>query len=161
MKDYQKERILNVLNPYHDPQGIGYNVIQSMIAIGDGGLSGKGLGYGSQVQLKFLPEAHTDFMLASIAEELGFISILAVFSLILIIIWRIIKVAFIAENNFARMFCGGMALLIFIQTVINSGMNFGISPVIGITFPFLSYGGSSLIALFFGLGLVQSIKVRS
>ena len=161
LKDYQKERILNVLNPYHDPQGIGYNVIQSMIAIGDGGLSGKGLGYGSQVQLKFLPEAHTDFMLASIAEELGFISVLAVFSLVLIIIWRIIKVAFIAENNFARMFCGGMALLIFIQTVINSGMNFGISPVIGITFPFLSYGGSSLIALFFGLGLVQSIKVRS
>ena len=137
LKDYQKERILNVLNPYHDPQGIGYNVIQSMIAIGDGGLSGKGLGYGSQVQLKFLPEAHTDFMLASIAEELGFISVLAVFSLVLIIIWRIIKVAFMAENNFcADVSREAWPCLFLFRLLLIAARTSGVSPVIGITFPF-------------------------
>lgn len=161
LKDYQKERILNVLNPYHDAQGIGYNVIQSMIAIGEGGVFGRGLGYGPQVQLGFLPEAHTDFMLASVAEEFGFFAALIIFCLLLFMIWRLIKIAIRAENNFARMFCAGLALLIFIQTVINSGMNLGLLPVIGIAFPFLSYGGSNLIALFLGLGLAQSIKVRS
>lgn len=161
LKAYQKERILSFLNPYHDPQGAGYNAIQSMIAVGDGGWFGKGLGYGSQIQLGFLPEAHTDFMFASIAEEFGFIGVAIIFILLAVILWRIASIAFHADNNFARLFCVGMILLVFIQVVINMGMNIGLAPVIGITFPFLSYGGSSLAAFFVGLGFVQSIKARS
>ena len=160
-KEYQKDRILTFLNPYSDPQGAGYNVIQSMTAVGDGGFFGRGLGYGSQVQFGFLPEAHTDFMFASIAEEFGFLGVLIVFLLLSLIIFRIIKIAMLAENNFARLFCIGVASWIFVQVVINAGMNLGIMPVTGITFPFLSYGGSSLLSLFLALGLVQSIKLRS
>ncbi len=160
-KDYQKDRVLTFLNPYADPQGAGYNVIQSMIAVGDGGIFGRGLGYGSQVQFGFLPEAHTDFMFASVAEEFGLIGVIFIFSLLSIIIWRIIKIAMLAENNFARLFCIGVVSWIFIQIIINAGMNLGMIPVTGITFPFLSYGGSSLLALFIAIGLVQSIKFRS
>ncbi|MBI3671792.1 rod shape-determining protein RodA [Candidatus Azambacteria bacterium] len=160
-KEYQKERIMTFLNPYEDPQGAGYNVIQSMIAVGDGGFFGKGLGHGSQVQFGFLPEAHTDFMFASIAEEFGFFGIIIIFTLLSVMVWRVVKIAALAENNFARLFCIGFASWIFVQVVINAGMNLGIMPVTGITFPFLSYGGSSLVALFIALGLVQSIKLRS
>ncbi len=158
---YQKDRIMTFLNPYNDPQGAGYNVIQSMIAIGDGGFFGKGLGSGSQVQFGFLPEAHTDFMFASVAEEFGFLGVIIIFSLLSIIMYRIIKTAIFAENNFARLFCVGVASWIFVQIIINAGMNLGIMPVTGITFPFLSYGGSSLLSLFIALGLIQSIKLRS
>ena len=161
LKEYQKERIFSFLNPYGDPQGSGYNAIQSMIAVGDGGWFGKGLGYGSQVQLGFLPEAHTDFMFASVAEEFGFVGVVIIFLLAGIVLWRIASIALSAENNFARLFCVGMMLLVSIHMIVNMGMNIGLMPVIGITFPFLSYGGSSLVSLFLGLGLVQSIKVRS
>jgi len=160
-KEYQKDRIMTFLNPYNDPQGAGYNVIQSMIAIGDGGIFGSGLGYGSQVQFGFLPEAHTDFMFASIGEEFGLIGIIIVFILLSIIIFRIIKIAINADNNFARLFCIGFVSWLFVQIIINAGMNLGVMPVTGITFPFLSYGGSSLLSLFIALGLVQSIRVRS
>ena len=161
MKDYQKERIATFVNPYNDPQGVGYNAIQSMIAVGSGGMFGKGLGYGSQVQLGFLPEAHTDFMFASIAEEFGFVGILIIFVLLVTIFWRITRIALDSENNFARLFCAAMIILIAVEFIINMGMNVGIMPVIGIPFPFLSYGGSSVLMLFIGLGIVQSIKVRS
>lgn len=161
LKDYQKERIVSFVNPYHDPQGVGYNAIQAMIAVGSGGMFGKGLGYGSQVQLGFLPEAHTDFMFASIAEEFGLFGAMIVLLLLCIIAWRIMRIGLAAENNFARIFCAAMMLLIFIHVVINMGMNVGLMPVIGIAFPFLSYGGSNLLALFIGLGLVQSIHIRS
>ncbi len=161
LKDYQKERIVSFVNPYHDPQGVGYNAIQAMIAVGSGGVFGKGLGYGSQVQLGFLPEAHTDFMAASIAEEFGLVGVMIVFLLLCVIVWRIMRIGLAAENNFARIFCAAMMLLIFIHVTINMGMNVGLMPVIGIAFPFLSYGGSNLLALFVGLGLVQSIHTRS
>lgn len=161
LKEYQKDRIMTFINPYSDPQGSGYNAIQSMISVGDGGLLGRGLGYGSQIQFGFLPEAHTDFMFASIAEEFGFLGIVIVFSLLALIAWRIIKIAFGSENNFAKIFCAGFVALIFIQVAINGGMNLGLMPITGITFPFLSYGGSSLIALFWGIGIIQSIKIRS
>lgn len=160
-KDYQKERIATFINPYNDPQGIGYNAIQSMIAVGSGGVFGKGLGYGSQVQLGFLPEAHTDFMFASIAEEFGLVGMLIILILLITIFWRITRIALAADNNFARLFCAAMIILIAIEFIINMGMNVGIMPVIGIPFPFLSYGGSSILMLFIGLGIVQSIKVRS
>lgn len=159
-EEYQKDRVMTFLNPYTDPQGAGYNVIQSMIAIGDGGFFGRGLGYGSQVQFGFLPESHNDFMFASIAEEFGLFGVLIVLALLSVIIWRIIKIAGAAENNFAKLFCIGFASWIFAQVVINAGMNLGLMPVTGITFPFLSYGGSSLVALFLALGIVQSIRLR-
>lgn len=161
LKDYQKSRILTFINPYSDPQGSGYNAIQAMISVGDGRLSGRGLGYGSQIQFGFLPEAHTDFMFASIAEEFGFLGVIIILSLLALIAWRILKIASGAENNFAKIFCAGFVILIFIQVAINGGMNLGIMPITGITFPFLSYGGSSLIALFWGIGIIQSIKIRS
>lgn len=161
LKDYQKERIVSFVNPYHDPQGVGYNAIQAMIAVGSGGIFGKGLGYGSQVQLGFLPEAHTDFMFASIAEEFGLFGVMIIFLLLCIVMWRIMRIGLHAENNFARIFCAAMMILIFIHVVINMGMNIGLMPVVGIAFPFLSYGGSNLLALFAGVGLVQSIHVRS
>ena len=161
LEPYQKERIISFVNPYHDPQGVGYNAIQAMIAVGSGGMFGKGLGYGSQVQLGFLPEAHTDFMFASIAEEFGLFGVMIMVLLLYIIIWRIMRIGLHAENNFARIFCAAMMMLIFIHVVISMGMNVGLMPVIGIAFPFLSYGGSNLLALFMGLGLVQSIHVRS
>jgi len=160
-KDYQKDRIMTFINPYSDPKGAGYNVIQSMIAIGDGGFFGKGLGHGSQVQFGFLPEAHTDFMFAAISEEFGFFGVIVLFVLIFVMIWRIIVTAISAENNFARLFCIGVVSWIFVQIVINAGMNLGIMPVTGITFPFLSYGGSSILALFIAIGLIQSIRLRS
>jgi len=160
-KEYQKDRIMTFLNPYADPQGAGYNVIQSMTAVGDGGVFGRGLGAGSQVQFGFLPEAHTDFMFAAIAEEFGLVGIVFIFALLSVILWRIIKIAMSADNNFARLFCVGVVSWIFVQIIINAGMNLGIMPVTGITFPFLSYGGSSLLSLFIALGLVQSIKLRN
>jgi len=160
-KEYQKDRIMTFLNPYSDPQGAGYNVIQSMIAIGDGGLFGRGLGSGSQVQFGFLPEAHTDFIFAATAEEFGLLGVVFIFSLLSVVLWRIIKIAISADNNFARLFCAGLVSWIFVQITINAGMNLGVMPVTGITFPFLSYGGSSLLSLFIALGLVQSIKLRS
>jgi len=160
LKDYQKNRIITFVNPYTDPQGAGYNAIQSMISVGDGGFFGKGLGYGSQIQFGFLPEAHTDFMFASVAEEFGFVGVALVFVLLGIIAWRIMRAALAAENNFARIFCAGFLALIFIQVVINAGMNLGLMPITGITFPFLSYGGSSLISLFIGAGVIQSIFVN-
>lgn len=160
LKPYQKDRVFTFLDVYRDPQGSGYNVIQSMIAIGDGGITGKGLGYGSQVQLGFLPESHTDFMFASISEEFGFIGISLIFFLLIVIFWRITRIALEANNNFAKLFCVGIIVLLFIQVTINMGMNLGIMPVTGIPFPFVSYGGSSLISLFIGIGLVQSIHIR-
>ena len=160
-KDYQKDRIMTFLNPYADPQGAGYNVIQSMTAVGDGGIFGRGLGAGSQVQFGFLPEAHTDFMFAAIAEEFGLIGVVLIFLLLSVVLWRIIKIAMSSDNNFARLFCVGVVSWIFVQIVINAGMNLGIMPVTGITFPFLSYGGSSLLSLFIAIGLIQSIKLRS
>jgi len=160
LKEYQKDRIMTFINPYQDPQGAGYNAIQSVIAVGDGGIFGAGLGYGSQIQLGFLPQPHTDFMFASITEEFGAVGAAIVFLLLCAILWRITSIAFHADNNFARLLCAGMVFLIFIQVVINMGMNIGLAPVIGIPFPFLSYGGSSLISFFLGLGLVQSIRVR-
>lgn len=161
LKEYQKDRIIAFLNPYQDPQGFGYNAIQSVIAVGDGGIFGAGLGYGSQIRLGFLPQPHTDFMFASIAEEFGLVGVAIIFLLLCAVIWRMASIALRADNNFARLLCMGMIFLTFIQVVINMGMNIALAPVIGIPFPFLSYGGSSLISFFIGLGLVQNIKIRS
>lgn len=160
MKPYQQERILSFLDPYLDPVGRGYNIIQAKIAIGNGGIFGQGIGYGSQTQYKFLPEPQTDFIFASIAEEFGLLGVLTLFLLFVILVSRIINLAMIVENNFARLIVSSFALLVFLQFFVNAGMATGMLPVVGIPLPFLSYGGSSLISFFIGLGILQSIKVR-
>ncbi len=161
LKEYQKERIISFLNPYSDPRGSGYNVIQSMTAVGDGGFFGRGLGAGSQVQLGFLPEAHTDFIFAAVAEEFGFFGILILLLFVFLIAIRILNTAWSANNNFARLFAIGFLGWFISQVLVNAGMNLGIMPITGITFPFLSYGGSSLLALFISLGILESIRLRS
>ncbi|MBU1102711.1 rod shape-determining protein RodA [Patescibacteria group bacterium] len=161
LKPYQQERILSFLNPSKDPLGHSYNLIQSKIAIGSGGLWGKGLGHGSQSQLNFLPEKHTDFIFAVLAEEWGFLGILFLFAVYLLFFWRLIKLIFICRNNFFRLFVAGFALMLFAQIFINVGMNLGLVPITGISLPFISYGGSNLLINFIALGIVQSIAVRT
>lgn len=160
LKPYQKDRIVSFINPYFDPLGSGYHRIQSVIAIGAGKFWGRGLGQGSQSQLDFLPEQHTDFIFASIAEEWGFIGVVIVFILYFLLFFRIIKTALGATNNFARLFCIGAAIVFLFQAFVNIGMNLGILPIAGISLPFVSYGGSNLIISFITLGIIQSIAVR-
>jgi len=160
LKDYQKERILSFLfSEFKDPLGINWNQTQSIIALGSGGFLGKGFQKGSQVQLGFLPEPHTDFIFAAIGEEMGFVGISLLFILFFVLIWRIFKIAFKTRSNFGKIFCLGYIFLIFSQIFVHVAVNIGLIPVIGITLPFVSYGGSSLIALFIGIGIIQSIRV--
>ena len=160
LKDYQKQRFISFINPYLDPLGSGYHQIQSIIAIGAGQLWGRGLGHGSQSQLQFLPEQHTDFIFASIAEEWGFVGIILIFILYFLLFFRIIKIALQTTNNFARLFCIGATIVFLFQFVVNIGMNLGVLPIAGISLPFVSYGGSNLIISFITLGIIQSIVVR-
>jgi rod shape determining protein RodA len=154
---YQKDRIVHFLNPSSDPLGKGYNVIQSKIAIGSGGFLGKGYKKGTQGQLLFLPEKHTDFMFAATAEELGFTGIMIILIAYFFLIKTLITKAFMSTNNRVLfLFTLGIALQIWIQTFVNIGMNVGILPVTGIPLPFLSVGGSSLIALLFSIGVIYS-----
>ncbi len=161
LKPYQKARITTFLNPYSDPQGAGYQMIQSMIAVGSGQLWGKGLGYGSQTHLHFLPAAETDFIFAAFAEEWGFVGILVMLSLIFLILGRIIRIGITASDNFSRLYTIGFAALIFIQSFIHIGMNMGVMPITGLPLPFVSYGGSSLVTLLIGVGILQNIKINS
>ena len=161
LKPYQKDRITSFINPYLDPKGSGYHRIQSMIAIGSGRLWGRGLGQGTQSQLNFLPEQHTDFIFASIAEEWGFVGVAFVFVFYFLLFWRIIKIALSATNNFARLFCVGWAVVLIFHIFVNVGMNLGILPIAGISLPFISYGGSNLLINFIALGMIQSISIRN
>lgn len=161
LKDYQKERILNVVNPsVSDDLKTGWNQRQAKIAIGSGGLLGEGIAKGSQTQHGFLPEAQTDFVFSSLAEETGLAGIAVLFLLLLTLVWRIIKISLTSQSNFPRLFASGIAILIVFQTFINIGMNLGILPVIGLPLPLVSYGGSSLVAAFIALGILQSIKTH-
>lgn len=160
LKDYQKERLQNVVNPYNDPRGSGYNVIQSMVAVGSGGVFGKGLGHGSQSQLNFLPEKHTDFIFAVIAEELGFVGVLFVFVLFTVLFYRIKETARLARDNFGYLLVVGIMAMLFLQILVNIGMNTGMSPIAGIPLPFLSYGGSSIVIVLASIGIVQSVYIR-
>lgn len=158
---YQKLRITSFLNPYADSQGAGYQMIQSMIAVGSGKIWGKGLGYGSQSHLNFLPEAETDFIFAAFAEEWGFFGSAVLMLLFVLILWRIIRIGRRASDNFSRLFSIGFAALIFSQSVIHIGMNMGVLPITGITLPFVSYGGSSLVSLLAGIGILQNINIHA
>jgi len=157
LKEYQKERIISFLNPYSDPLGRGYHIIQSIIAVGSGKLFGRGLGKGPQSHLNFLPEQHTDFIFATFAEEWGFIGIIFILFLFGIFFYRLCKISLSATNNFARLFVLGFATMILLEAIINIAMNLGLLPIIGIPLPFISYGGSSMIINFIGLGIIQSI----
>jgi rod shape determining protein RodA len=160
LKDYQKERVLNFVAPQEDPLGAGWNKTQSKIAIGSGGLFGKGIGKGSQTQYGFLPETQTDFIFAAIAEEFGLVGIAVLLTLFGIFIFRVVKISLSSSGNFARLFASGFIILVVTQLFINIGMNLGILPVVGIPLPLISYGGSSLLMIFISLGITQNIRVN-
>lgn len=160
LADYQKARIETFLHPESDPQGTGYNVLQAMVAVGSGGMSGKGLGYGSQSQLSFLPEKHTDFIFAVISEELGLIGALFVIGLYGVLLYRIRRISNLASDNFGYLLALGVMIMLFFQVLVNIGMNIGLLPVTGLPAPLLSYGGSSLLSVFLSLGLIFSVSLR-
>lgn len=158
LKNYQKQRIVSFLQPKMEPVGIGWNQNQSKIAIGSGGLFGQGIFRGSQTHYGFLPEPQTDFIFASISEETGLMGGVILFSLFSLLIWRIVKIAFSTESNFPKLFSCGLAVVLISEIFINIGMNLGLLPIIGVSLPLVSYGGSGLISTFFGLGILQSIR---
>lgn len=157
LKDYQKQRIVGFLTPGTDPLGRGYNVIQSTIAVGSGEFLGRGLGRGTQSRLQFLPEFRTDFIFASIAEEMGFLGSIIILSIYLYLLTVCLKLANRAKDNFNYLLILGVFSMLIFQIFINIGMNIGIVPITGITLPLISYGGSSLIVIFICLGLVSSV----
>jgi rod shape determining protein RodA len=160
MHDYQRERVMMLLDPETDPLGAGYHIIQSKIAIGSGGLSGKGWLQGTQSQLEFLPERHTDFIFAVLGEELGLIGALVLLGLYLCLIMRGLVIAAKAQTTFGRVMAGGLMLILFVYVFVNIGMVSGILPVVGVPLPLVSYGGSALIVLMAGFGIVMSIHTH-
>jgi rod shape determining protein RodA len=160
LRDYQKKRILTFLNPEHDPLGAGYHIIQSKIAVGSGGLLGKGFRQGTQSQLSFLPERHTDFAFSVFAEEWGFLGCLVLLALfLLLVIWGI-KVARNAATRFGMFLAFGVSAMLFCHIVINLGMVIGLLPVVGVPLPLFSYGGTSMITTMIGTGLLLNISMR-
>ncbi|PLR38161.1 peptidoglycan glycosyltransferase MrdB [Chimaeribacter arupi] len=160
MHDYQRDRVMMLLDPESDPLGAGYHIIQSKIAIGSGGLSGKGWLHGTQSQLEFLPERHTDFIFAVLAEELGLVGVLILLTLYLCLIMRGLVIAAKAQTTFGRVMAGGLMLILFVYVFVNIGMVSGILPVVGVPLPLVSYGGSALIVLMAGFGIVMSIHTH-
>jgi rod shape determining protein RodA len=157
-KPYQKDRILTFIHPLTDIRGSGYNAYQSTIAVGSGRILGKGVGYGTQSKLQFLPEYQTDFIFAAFAEEWGFVGASVLMILYAIVLWRIVSNAFYGASNFETLFGLGLAILFFTHIVIHVGMNIGLLPVTGQTTPFMSYGGSHLILEFLGLGILMGMR---
>lgn len=160
MHDYQKNRVLTLLDPEKDPLGQGYNIIQSKIAIGSGGFEGKGWFAGTQSQLDFLPEPHTDFIFAVLGEEFGFLGALLILVLYLFIVFRCFMLAMKMENSFARLLTSGIALLFFLYVFVNIAMVSGMLPVVGVPLPFVSYGGTSFVTLMAGFGIIMSCFVH-
>ncbi len=158
LQDYQKSRVLTLFNPWNDPLGSGYHSIQSMIAIGSGGLSGKGWLQGSQSQLDFLPERSTDFVFSVFAEEFGFLGSVLLVLIYSFLIVRCLVIAYQCDYDFARIVAGSIAIMIFFQLFINVGMVSGILPVVGLPLPIISYGGTSMVTVLAGLGLVMGAK---
>jgi len=159
LKPYQKSRILTFLNPDRDPLGAGYQIIQSKIAIGSGGLFGKGFLNGSQSYLDFLPEKHTDFIFTLFSEEFGFFGSLFILLLYILIISRMVKIGNSTRSNFGKIYCYGFSTAFFIYVIVNMGMVLGLLPIVGAPLPIMSYGGSSMLATMFGLSVVMSCKI--
>ena len=158
--DYQQQRIINFVKPAQDPLGSGYHVRQSIIAVGSGQLTGRGLGLGTQSQLHFLPETATDFIFATIAESLGFLGIFLLIFFLSLLFVRILIIMKNARDNFSLYLVYGFGLIFFVQTVINIGMNIGLLPATGLSLPFVSYGGSFLIMCMLAIGVIQSVRLR-
>ncbi len=155
---YQKERILTFVHPLADIEGVGYSARQSVIAVGSGELLGKGVGFGTQSRLQFLPEYETDFIFAAFTEEWGFIGAVIILALFAFVLWRIIAAALHGASNFETLFGAGLAVFFMSHVVINVGMNIGVLPVTGIPLPFMSYGGSHLLTEFAGLGILMGMR---
>ena len=163
LEPYQKQRVLTFLHPLTDIQGAGYNAYQSTVAVGSGEIFGKGIGYGTQSKLQFLPEYETDFIFAAYAEEWGFVGVLLLFGLFGVVIVRILGIALYAGDNFESLFAAGVAIYFVSQFIVHAGMNIGLLPITGTTIPFMSYGGSHLITEFAALGILMGMRrhVRS
>ena len=161
LKPYQKLRVLTFLNPDRDPLGAGYQIIQSKIAVGSGGIFGKGFLQGTQSYLEFLPEKHTDFIFTLFSEEFGFVGSVFLLILYAIIIYRVIKIGIISRSYFAKLFCYSFGASLFIYIVINMSMVLGLLPIVGSPLPIMSYGGSSMLATMIGFGIVMSAKIHS
>ncbi len=161
LKPYQKLRVLTFLNPDRDPLGAGYQIIQSKIAVGSGGLFGKGFLQGTQSYLEFLPEKHTDFIFTLFSEEFGFVGSVFLLLLYAVIIYRVIKIGTISRSYFARLFCYSFGASLFVYIVINMSMVLGLLPIVGSPLPIMSYGGSSMLATMIGFGIVMSAKIHS
>ena len=160
LKPYQKSRILTFLDPERDPLGAGYQIIQSKIAVGSGGIFGKGFLQGSQSYLDYLPEKHTDFIFTLFSEEFGFFGSLILLLIYVVVIYRIGKIGAESKNNFARLFCFGFAAAFFVYVTVNMAMVLGLLPIVGAPLPIMSYGGSSMLAIMTGLGIVMSCKIH-
>ncbi len=161
MKDYMRRRLTTFLAPERDPLGEGYNIIQARISIGSGGLWGRGLGNGTQTQLNFLRVQHTDFIFAVLGEELGFAGAALLLALYAALFWRCLRTALHSRDTFGKLLAAGVATMLLFQVFVNVGMNIGLLPVTGIPLPFISFGGSSLVSIFMGLGLLQSVLIHA
>jgi rod shape determining protein RodA len=161
LQDYQKDRVANFLNPGRDPLDSGYNILQSTIAIGAGQLFGRGLGFGSQSQLRFLPEAQTDFVFSVIAEELGLAGVTAMLVLFGLLFWRLLFIIRKTNDDFVATATIGILILFFVQLFTNVGANLGLLPITGVTLPFVSYGGSSLVINLLLVGIAESMIVKN
>ena len=160
MHEYQRQRVLTFLNPESDPLGTGYHIIQSKIAIGSGGISGKGWLNGTQSHLEFLPERHTDFIFAVISEEFGLVGVIALLTLYLFIIMRGLYIASQAQDTFGRILAGSLSLIFFVYLFVNAGMVTGLLPVVGVPLPLISYGGTSLVTILASFGMLMSIHTH-
>ena len=160
MHDYQRQRVLTFLNPESDPSGSGYHILQSMIALGSGGLLGKGYGLGSQSQLNFLPEKQTDFIFATLAEEFGFVGCVSVLALYAAAIFMALRTSYVSHSHFGRLAAAGTTVTFTLYVLINGAMVMGLAPVVGVPMPMLSYGGTVMLTVMIGFGLVQSVRVH-
>jgi rod shape determining protein RodA len=160
MKDYQRQRVLTLFDPESDPLGAGWNIIQSKIAIGSGGVFGKGLFQGTQSHLDFLPESHTDFIIAVMAEELGLLGVLVLLGLYFLIVTRGLYIATQGQDAFARMLAGGLTLTFFTYLFVNIAMVAGLLPVVGVPLPLVSYGGTSALTLMAGFGILMAVRTH-
>ena len=159
LKPYQKSRILTFFNPERDPLGAGYQIIQSKIAVGSGGIFGKGFLQGSQSYLDYLPEKHTDFIFTLFSEEFGFVGSIVILLIYVLIIYRIVAIGYQAKNNFSKLYCFSFAAAFFTYVAVNMSMVLGLLPIVGAPLPIMSYGGSAMLSMMIGLGIVMSCKI--
>ena len=160
LKGYQRDRILTFLHPENDPSGSGYHILQAKIALGSGGILGKGFGLGSQSQLNFLPEKHTDFIFATFAEEFGFVGCFTMLLLYAAVVAIALRTAAISHSHFGRLSAGGVTVTFALYVLINAAMVMGLAPVVGVPMPLMSYGGTVTLTVMIGFGLIQSVRVH-